>query len=61
MRPMASTCVASVISKAAPDIDNDPRCCMCQSVGTPSTALYWHIGETVHPVRQGHLAQGEGG
>ena len=23
-----------------------PRCVMCQSLPTPSSALYWHIGET---------------
>jgi hypothetical protein len=23
-----------------------PRCVMCQSFATPSSALYWHIGET---------------
>jgi hypothetical protein len=28
------------------DRDSEPRCCRCQSVAEPATALYWHIGET---------------
>src|SRR5262245_47845309 len=27
----------------APESDRLPRCCRCQSVMDPSTALYWHI------------------
>jgi hypothetical protein len=33
-----------MISKAAPDRARLPRWIMCQSVGRPSTAEYWHIG-----------------
>ena len=44
MRPMASTAVASANTSPAPDTENCPKCIRCQSVGTPSLALYWHIG-----------------
>src|ERR1700681_2341364 len=46
MRPSRSTCVASRTSKPAPELASMPRCVMCQSLPTPSLALYWHIGET---------------
>ena len=38
-----------VFAKAvpAPDMARLPRCAMCQSVALPSTAEYWHIGETM--------------
>ena len=45
MRPSGVTCVASTISSPAPDRARLPRCCVCQSVIEPLTALYWHIGE----------------
>src|ERR1700704_4986908 len=43
---MASTAVASRITRPAPDIANEPRCIQCQGCATPSSAAYWHIGET---------------
>src|SRR5271155_3374511 len=46
MRPRRSTWVASTTSSPAPEFDSMPRCVMCQSVPTPSSALYWHIGAT---------------
>ena len=46
MRPAASTAVASIINSPAPPSDSEPRCCRCQSLALPSSALYWHIGET---------------
>src|SRR5258707_4898058 len=46
MRPARSTAVASIITSPAPDTASEPRCCMCQSVALPSSALYWHIGDT---------------
>src|SRR3972149_8116619 len=46
IRPSGETAVASVITRAAPPIARLPRCTRCQSVGIPSTAEYWHIGET---------------
>jgi hypothetical protein len=33
-------------SRPAPEFDSIPKCVMCQSLPTPSLALYWHIGET---------------
>ncbi len=46
MRPAGSTAVCSTTSRPAPDTDSEPRCWRCQSLADPSTALYWHIGET---------------
>src|SRR6185312_9664824 len=46
MRPAGSTAVCSTTSSPAPDSDNEPRCCRCQSLADPSSALYWHIGDT---------------
>src|SRR5580692_3740577 len=46
MRPRRSTWVASIPNIPAPEFDNMPRWVMCQSLATPSSALYWHIGAT---------------
>src|SRR5215472_5866612 len=46
MRASGSTPVISTIRRPAPDIDSAPKCCRCQSLAEPSSALYWHIGET---------------
>src|SRR4051812_17395513 len=46
MRPISSTAVASSTTSPAPDIHSEPRWTRCQSVASPWTALYWHIGET---------------
>ena len=46
MRPRRSTCVASTITRPAPEFASMPRWPRCQSVAVPSSALYWHIGET---------------
>src|ERR1700758_5020976 len=46
MRPWRSTWVASTTSRAAPELASMPRCVRCQSLATPSLALYWHIGDT---------------
>src|SRR5271154_3667005 len=46
MRPRRSTWVASMTRSPAPEFDSMPRCVMCQSLPTPSSALYWHIGAT---------------
>ena len=53
MRPMASTAVASMISKPAPDRASWPRWITCQSVAAPSTAEYWHIGAMTMRLRKG--------
>src|SRR6185437_6494707 len=46
MRPCRSTCVASTTTRPAPELASMPRCIRCQSVAEPSSAEYWHIGET---------------
>src|SRR6202040_3974442 len=46
MGPERSTWVDSTTSKPAPEFASIPRCVMCQSLALPSSALYWHIGET---------------
>src|SRR5271169_1159658 len=46
MRPWGSTWVASTTSRPAPELASMPRWVMCQSFAQPSSALYWHIGET---------------
>src|SRR4029077_1383287 len=46
MRPIADTAVASMVNMPALDSKSCPQCTMCQSVAQPSTAEYWHIGET---------------
>src|SRR5271154_4962527 len=46
MRPGRSTWVASSTTSPAPEFDSMPRWVMCQSLPTPSSALYWHIGAT---------------
>src|ERR1700674_3190132 len=45
MRPRGSTAVASSITTPAPDIASVMAFCRCHSVGSPSIAEYWHIGE----------------
>src|SRR5260221_14789105 len=47
MRPMASTCVASMQNIEAPDSARLLMWVKCQSVAEPSSAEYWHIGETM--------------
>src|SRR6266849_6248319 len=46
MRPTGDTAVASIVNMPAPDCSSWPQCTMCQSVAQPSTAEYWHIGDT---------------
>src|SRR3977135_3275061 len=46
MRPIADTAVASIVTIPALDCSNWPQWTRCQSVAQPSTAEYWHIGET---------------
>src|SRR5207244_13659874 len=47
MRPMASTCVASMQNIAAPESASELMWVKCQSVAAPFSAEYWHIGETM--------------
>src|SRR2546425_2667577 len=46
MRPSRETSVISENTRAAPPIALAPRCTRCQSLGVPSSAQYWHIGDT---------------
>ncbi len=46
IRPSGETAVASTITSPAPPTARLPRWTKCQSVGRPSSAEYWHIGET---------------
>ena len=46
IRPAGSTAVASRIRSPAPPRARWPRWIRCQSLASPSTAEYWHIGET---------------
>jgi len=47
MRPVASTAVASMQKIAAPDSASELMWVKCQSLASPSTAEYWHIGATM--------------
>src|SRR5689334_16509305 len=47
MRPIASTWVASMQNIAAPDSARLLMWVKCQSVAEPSSAEYWHIGDTM--------------
>src|SRR6188768_2530816 len=47
MRPIPSTPVASIQNIEAPDSARLPICTKCQSLASPLTAEYWHIGATM--------------
>src|SRR5712675_3402458 len=47
MRPIASTPVASMQNIAAPDSASVLICVKCQSLASPFTEEYWHIGATM--------------
>ena len=46
IRPPALTAVASIVNIPAPDRSICPQWIRCQSVAQPSSAEYWHIGDT---------------
>jgi len=46
IRPTADTWVASTMSRPPEPIASCPRCARCQSLAEPSTASYWHMGDT---------------
>src|ERR1700712_4457930 len=50
-RPSRVTAVASTTTSAAPPTARLPRWTRCQSLAIPSSALYWHIGETAMRLR----------
>src|ERR1700756_778178 len=47
MRPIASTWVASMQNIAAPESERLLMWVKCQSLAEPSSAEYWHIGDTM--------------
>jgi len=47
MRPIASTWVASMQNIPAPDSASELMCVKCQSLASPLSAEYWHIGATM--------------
>src|SRR5947207_4287121 len=47
MRPMASTWVASMQNIAAPESASELMWVKCQSLASPFSDEYWHIGETM--------------
>lgn len=47
--PSGETAVASAMTNPAPPTAREPRCTRCQSVATPSSDEYWHMGDT--PIR----------
>src|SRR5256884_1314053 len=47
MRPVASTAVASMQKIAAPGSAGELMWVKCQSLASPSTDEYWHIGATM--------------
>src|SRR5258706_10615010 len=61
MRPCAVTPVASTKTSPAPPAARLPRWTRCQSSGSPSTAEYWHIGDTTMRLRSvtPRIARGE--
>src|SRR2546425_9619446 len=46
IRPCRLPSVTSAITSPAPPTARLPRLTRCQSFGVPSSAEYWHIGET---------------
>ncbi len=46
MRPSGDTAVASTMTSPAPPTAREPRWTKCQSFARPSSAEYWHMGET---------------
>ena len=46
MRPSRLMSVISAMIRPAPPIAREPRWTRCQSSGMPSSAVYWHIGDT---------------
>src|SRR4029077_20425188 len=46
IRPAGSAEVDSIQSMPAPERASWPRCVRCHEVALPSSAQYWHMGET---------------
>ena len=60
MRPSGSTAVASMVNSAAPLLNRLPQCMRCQSVASPLTAEYWHMGATTMRLGRVRPPRGEG-
>jgi hypothetical protein len=52
IRPRGSTAVASNTTSPAPPTARLPRWTRCQSFARPSSAEYWHMGETAMRLRR---------
>ncbi len=50
--PLGQAAVASTMTSPAPPAARLPRCTRCQSLAKPSSAEYWHIGETAMRLRK---------
>ena len=59
MRASRDTSVISAMTRPAPPIARLPRCTRCQSPTVPSSATYWHIGDTTTRFGNHELAQAE--
>ena len=51
IRPSGETAVASAITSPAPPRASPARWLRCQSLMSPSSATYWHIGDTTMRLR----------
>jgi hypothetical protein len=60
MRPSGNTPVASIVNKPAPLLSKLAQCIKCQSVASPFTAWYWHIGATTMRFGKTRLPRGDG-
>ena len=52
IRPSRVTAEASTMTRPAPPDARLPRWTKCQSLASPSSAEYWHIGETAIRLRK---------
>src|SRR3977135_1632435 len=57
MRPRRSTSVISAMTRPAPEFASVRRWWRGQSEATPSSALYWHMGETTIRFASSRLAR----
>jgi hypothetical protein len=62
IRPSGETCVASTQRRPTPPAARAARWPKCQSLGMPSSAEYWHIGDIMIRLRgRPHRGSGSGG
>src|SRR4030095_8059490 len=60
IRASRLTSVISVITRPAPPTARLPRWTRCQSPGVPSSAEYWHMGETTTRLASTHSRRRNG-